>query len=297
MSETPKFSSLPEFPWVPGMPDNENFRQMLQAMNRKEIRQCFDEISRIAAFEVSAEFRKPFLRFHNYITNPQPVFITNWRDDPTQEKWYHRLVNGILGDVQSAFSATVYHLSRLTEIEEEVSTFLDGHNFRQFIGQSTIGLGDTKKLDFEYQAYVLSYRRCLDYLARSLAGYFKRDCTSFRQFPKNLRTAPAASVANALLKVHGNHVQTFQFVLNEGEGRSVRDRIAHYEFVSAGCINLRADGFKLVGGGENRGMGNTSAEEPLGSALLNRTNALIRFLGEIVDAFIDSAAALDGHSS
>ena len=44
---------------------------------------------------------------------------------------------------------------------------------------TTIGLGNTLVWDFEYQAYVLSFRRCLDYLTRGIAAFFKQEFHPF----------------------------------------------------------------------------------------------------------------------
>jgi hypothetical protein len=158
-------------------------------------------------------------------------------------------VNGVLGDVRGALAAAHYHASRLGEIEANVSAILSNSSFRERLGNSVMGLGGTRKMDFEYHAFVLAYRRCLDYLAGALASYFKTEASSFRTFPKSIANSKMPDVAKSLCEAHARHVQALAFVLAEGR-KSVRHRIAHYDFVSAGCVNLTPQGFFLAGGGE-----------------------------------------------
>lgn len=61
-----------------------------------------------------------------------------------------------------------------------------------------MGLGGTRKMDFEYQAFVLAYRRCLDYLAGAIASYFKTEVSSFRTLPKSISKSKMASTITTL---------------------------------------------------------------------------------------------------
>jgi hypothetical protein len=110
------------------------------------------------------------------------------------------------------------------------------------IARSIYGFGNPRALDIEYQAFILTVRRCLDYLAGALACFFLREVDSFRTFPKSLSRTSCPAVAAALIEAHTRHIHSLEFVLAVGR-KSVRNRIAHYEFVSAGSVNLTADGF------------------------------------------------------
>jgi hypothetical protein len=82
-----------------------------------EIIRCTSAIRQLADYDISEERAKPFLRFHSFITAPQPKYITAWRADPKLEKkCYHSHVNGVLGDVRGALAATHCHADRLGEI-------------------------------------------------------------------------------------------------------------------------------------------------------------------------------------
>ena len=94
---------------------------------------------------------------------------------------------------------------------------------------ATIALGNTLIWDFEYQAYVLSYRRCLDYLTRGIAAFFKHEFHSFRKLNRSLQGLQPASVSNALSEVYSRHAERLSFALSDGDRKSVRDTITHYD--------------------------------------------------------------------
>jgi hypothetical protein len=159
----------------------------------------------------------------------------------------------------------------------------------------SLGPGSNDKMDFEYQAFVLAYRRCLDYLAGALASYFKIEANSFRTLPKSIAKGKPAKVAEAISKAHSRHVESLGFVLAEGR-RSVRNRIAHYEFVSAGDINLTARGFFLLGGGEELSIFETSVGKRLAKALASRLERLHSCLDDMIDSFVEVAREHDTKS-
>lgn len=231
------------------------FKKMSESFFSPEIQGCLSVVESIAGYKLSASDRQPFLYFHNYLTNPQPNFVTEWRNDESQEKWYHKFSNGILGDVQNAFACIIYHYERLVSIEQSVLEGIEKHNYRNVIGNSTIGLGNTLVWDFEYQAFILAFRRCLDYLARAISTYFKNDFHSFRKLGGFLENLDRPAVTTRLVELHKKYREEFDFVLSDGNRKSVRDKISHYEYVPVGCINLSQRGFMLVGGGEELGLG------------------------------------------
>lgn len=265
---------------------------MTAAFFSPEIQACMAGIRGIAHFDISPERAAPFLRFHAFITKPQPKFITEWRENPKREHWYHTLTNGVLGNVRSALSAVEYHHENLRRLEEQLSGFLETVDYKKVVGNSTMGLGGTAKLDFEYQAYVVSYRRCLDYLTRALSAYFGSQSHSFRRMDRGLQNARPSSVADALLAVHQKYQEPFRFVLGVDGDLSVRDRIAHHEAVSAGCFNLSQLGVCLAGGGEKM-RGWASAGQTLADVLAARTETLHQCIEEMLDAFIASAGEVE----
>lgn len=245
-------------------------------------------IKTIAGHELHEKYKTGFLEFHRYITNPQPDFITKLRSDPKKEHWYHLMVNGVLGNVQRSFSCVLYHQGRLSNVEAELMTAIRGYNLHDKLGAATMGLGDSSILDFEYQAYVLAYRRCLDQFAGAMAAFFKNKYSSFRTLPAFLARRKPETVARLISDIHGKYVEHFEFVLSEGGVTSVRDRLAHYEFVPAGCVNISARGVVLVGGGENLNLNGDNSS--LTEILSKKTDILYECIAEIIQSFIQSTS-------
>ncbi len=75
--------------------DEDVFRKMSESFSSPEIQGCLSVVDSIVGYRLSAADRQPFLYFHNYLTNPQPEFITTWRSDPATEKWYQRFAKQV----------------------------------------------------------------------------------------------------------------------------------------------------------------------------------------------------------
>lgn len=271
--------------------DRADWLSIMSAVIGPEVTAATVGVRAIAHFDISEAKAKPFLRFHGFITDPQPLFISHWRADPNREHRYHTLCAGILTHVRGALSAVEYHRQNLLSLESEVNALLDSIDFKTVLGNSTVGLGGTAKLDFEYQAYVFAYRRCLDYLTRSLAAYFGRSNHSFREMrTRCLHGAKPAPVADALSAVHEKYEPLFAFVMSNDGNTSVRDRIAHHEGIGAGCVNISRLGVCLAGGGENL---NGWKGGKLADALAERTEALHDCIEAMLNAFIHAAGEFE----
>lgn len=86
-----------------------------------EVDACIRAARDIAGFPAFPEtLRTPFQYFHEFITKPQPQFITDLRANPKHEHWYDRLVNGILGNTQSAFECEYYHYLNVLDMESRL---------------------------------------------------------------------------------------------------------------------------------------------------------------------------------
>jgi hypothetical protein len=261
------------------------FKKMMENMLTPEIQGCLSAVESIAGFTLPALERQPFLYFHSYMTNPEPPFLRAWRSEPSLEKWYHRLVDGVLGDVQNGFACVLYHFGRLKTIESNVVEAIERFDYRRVLGNSTLALGNTRLWDFEFQAFVLAFRRCLDYLARAIAAYFRNEFHSFRRLGNFLGTAKSECVGAALLPLHQKYLTHFQFVLSDGDRRSLRDKISHYQFVPAGTVNLSQRGFVFVRTDESTGGCSTVVLSEVLEQQVANLRACIR---EMVPAFVDA---------
>lgn len=254
-----------------------------------EIQKFLSDIQEIAGYDLHDNEREVFLVFHKHITEPQPNYITALRNDPKKEFWYHLLVNGVLGNTQSSFACVRYHLENLKKIESDIIESIEQRNYKEVLGNSVMALGNTRIWDFEYQAYLLAYRRCLDQFAGALAAFFKNKHNSFRTLPDFLAKRRPQEVAIPLIEVHKRHTKNFEFVLSEGGVTSVRDKIAHYEFVQAGTINLSSRGLVFVGGGENLNL-NFGEKFLLGETLEEKTVALHNCISEMINCYVIEVA-------
>lgn len=251
--------------------------------------ECFKFIESVLGYKLSAIDKQPFLFFHNFITNPQPEFISNWRNDSKREIWYHKFTNRILGDVQNAFPCVLYHFDKLVDLENSLLSGVEKYNYRKIISQNSgMGGGNTLIFDFEYQAYILAFRRCLDYLARAICSYFMQDYNSFRTLGEFLKKINRPIVAEPLITLHEKYSQNFDFVLSDGERKSVRDIISHYEFVSVGTINLSKRGIVIAGGGKNEFIIYGEGNMLLSEVLQKQVSDLRLCIREFIYTYVDS---------
>lgn len=198
------------------------------------------------------------------------------------------MVNGVLGDTQNAFACIVYHYERLCNIEKSVMELVEKYDYKKVLGNSTIALGNTLVWDFEYQAFILAFRRCLDYLARALCCYFRNEFHSFRRLSEFLKKQKPADITQPIIAVHEKYLELFDFVLSDGESKSLRDIISHYEYVDVGCINLSQRGFVLVGGGEELAISGTNEKVILSDVLDGRMRNMRACINEMLVTYVDT---------
>ncbi len=261
-----------------------------------EIATATSKIAEIADFEMSDAANEPFVKFIEWI-NSRPAFIAAWRSDPVLErKFYLRMMSGVEA-ARDGYRAAVYHLERLREMEDQLHTILAGFDFAKSVPPNGVAaIGNTRRWSFEYQAFVLDYRRALDGLAWGLSTYFKTDQSSFKQFAKTLPKLHPAVVARELAKACARHMEYFGFVIGTERGRSVRDRIAHRESVQAGCINVGALGFRIVGGGEDLGISDFNDQRRLANVLESRLLALHACFADQLTTFQEAVTAYEAET-
>lgn len=264
------------------------FNESLKRMSSPEIKGVISTIDSIIGFKLNSLDKQPFLYFHDYLTNPQPDFIEEWRNNKNKEKWYHRLSNGILGDVQNSYACILYHYDNLIRLESLVIESIEKFEYRKVLGNSVLSPGDTLIWDFEYQAFILAYRRFLDYLTRAICSYFMNDYHSYTKLASYLEKLNRPIVSKPLITIHKKYSSHFDFVTSDGERKSLRDKISHYEYVPVGCINLSRKGFILAGGGEKLGLLNDYEYQNLSEILQHRIMILRQFTRELIFSFVDS---------
>jgi hypothetical protein len=208
---------------------------------------AFSRLSAVATYAPPESATQVFTKFHSWIAAADVVPRLRGAGDESRI-WYVRLADSTLGDTQNAVAAVFYHLERAGELERRIAEIIRDTALRELLPRgATIAGGDTRVIDFEYHAMLYAWRRALDYLSRGIAAYFRQDGPSFKKLPKLLRAANHP-VATHLLPVIEEQTSNAAEMLS-GEGfKSIRDRLTHYRFVSAGTLNVHADGWGLYGG-------------------------------------------------
>src|SRR5262249_33467431 len=136
-------------------------------------------------------------------------------------------------------------------------------------------------LDSEYQAFIFAVRSTLDYLTKSVCAYFKNESHSFHKWPGLIPALKPADTAERIGKVLRPHHAALDHFFFANDRMSVRDRIAHKEFVGAGTPNANALGVYLLGGGENLNL-----EGRLSSVLDRHLDRAKRAVESILDELI-----------
>ena len=243
------------------------------------------EIAAVADFELSSEASRPFVEFVRWV-NTRPAFIARWRADPVADNRDYPRFMTVTDDARSAYAAVCYHFGRLKQIEASVKDVLSRYDFTNQLPPSSVAaIGRMRQLDFEYHAFVLAYRRCLDYLAWGMSAYFNQKQNSYKKLAKTLVSARPTAVAQTLMGVYNRHSQNFEFVMGDERGKSIRDRIGHSEFVQAATINVGANGHRFVGGGEKLRLADPTDERALSEILKDRTLRLHGCISDFLDSF------------
>ncbi|MFN0062835.1 MAG: hypothetical protein ACKVPX_09990 [Myxococcaceae bacterium] len=145
--------------------------------------------------------------------------------------------------------------------------------------------GNTLRLSFEYQAFIVAARTTLDYLAGTLNAYFGCEDASFHDWPDALDVAKPRDVARQMAKVLQPLHERLEHFYSSALRRSVRDRIAHYEFVPAAHISIGPLGVVLHEGGER--LDGSAATQKLTNALTKHFDAVNQVVKETINTLID----------
>jgi len=271
---------------------DETIRQMEARYWHPAVQRCLDAVRAVAGYDLQPTQHAPFLRFHAFLTTePRPQYIVRWRSSQERIRWYHRHVDGILGQVQNAVACVWYHRDNLCAIEDAVRKIVISSGALEVLENMTTGVPNAIRWDAEYQAFLLAVRRCLDYLTRALAAYFETEFHSFRKLPDFLGRAAPRAVADALLMVHHRHKDQFDYVLSTGERKSTRDILSHYRYIGAGTFNLSGRGFTLAGGGERLPVADAPDwDGGLDTIIVKRANHLLDCISDLLSTFAASVA-------
>ncbi len=161
-------------------------------------------------------------------------------------KWKDILINGVLSNSQESLRITAYHAVRISNLNEEIKEALK--DFTLAPNQSIAG-GDIVVMNAEYQAFILTGRRCLDQLSYAISGLFKNECSSFRDLGSFLnKQKKLYHYAEPLLSIYNRHEANFHgWLLSRENRQSIRDALAHTKSISVGTLNVNNGGIFFAG--------------------------------------------------
>jgi len=218
-----------------------------------------EDLEEIAGFEFPTSTKQKFLAFHaSIIATPRlPILTRLTTEGGSRRDWLTPFINAVLGHVQEGLAASYYHFANVESIERKMlsSALTRLPNIQQTEG-TTIAGGNTRKLNFEYQAFVFALRRTMEYLAVSVGAFFKCEVHRIRKLAESIATAEPQDLRDRVRARLEESLQSLLDILHtDNKKRSVRDQLAHWEAVDAGVFHItwRSEGIlvAIAGGGEN----------------------------------------------
>lgn len=175
----------------------------------------------------------------------------------SRQDWFNIFRDAAIGHVHEGLAASYYHARNIALLEDNIiNLVLERSDDLVFQEGSVVASGNTRKLDFEYQAFTFAIRRTLEYFATAIGAAFKCEAHRIRSLAKSIRGADPRDVSNRVCQRLQEVLPTLKDILPATtEKRSARDLIAHWRPVQAGTLNMRQrDGrieLSFAGGGEN----------------------------------------------
>jgi hypothetical protein len=137
------------------------------------------------------------------------------------------------------FSAFHYHLRNYIRLEKKYIRKNKAFLKEVPIPKLTFA-GATYDLVFEFEAFIIQFRSCLDFLAQAISIIFNQNIFSWRDLQKILMNNSNRGnkiLANKLLKLIGENEWINEF-LSESDRVSDRDKVVHYGILNLGTLNV-----------------------------------------------------------
>lgn len=231
------------------MHDDIQKEQAIQKLNREK--------KRITGFEAPMYLEQKFEKVRAKLFAVFDPFVGDGKHDNTLGRFL-QLINGI----ENGLYASIYHLNTIEKKERAIKKIAISIFKEVPIPANTtgsIGGGDTRQLDYEYQAFHLALRRTFEYLAQLVSYTLDLKRCTFRELPKAIKKKELTPFNEKMISCHEKIMRDCSELIgprNNG-GQSIRDQIAHYDAVDFGCFNVAWYDEKLTvffaGGGHKTG--------------------------------------------
>lgn len=210
-----------------------------------------------------------------------------------EHRCYGRMSSAV-HDSRNAYAGALYHLGQVRSIEARIHDVLGKYDFAAIVPKGSVAaIGRARLADFEYQGFILAFRRSLEYLAWGLSTYFSAQTHSIREFGKRVGNWKPMPVAKAMEASYLRHAGNFAFAVANDKGRSLRDRLAHKEFLTAFQVNVGPFGFRLCS--PDAGFGRDAGS--LSELLERRARDLHACIADMLLTFRTAVAEIEGPGS
>jgi hypothetical protein len=215
---------------------DENYRSNSDASELMPFVFLSNLLDEVSDFRSPVHLRNVFDRVHGLFYK-EPLLPSLSRLKLAENRtvdWLHKFQNAV-SNLRLSMAVPHYHLTNIERIESSIietsMRLLPSYGPKK---NASVG-GPILMLDYEYQAFLLALRRCLEHFAVSIGAYFKRDVHRIRALGKAIQNAtPEADRMPVLQELENSLEQLSEDVLPPKEHRRTpRDRLAHHEYVFA----------------------------------------------------------------
>jgi hypothetical protein len=167
----------------------------------------------------------------------EPPSLRHLQPSSGKRDWLAEMKERIFGNLREGLAITRYHLDRVEMIEGQITAIAREHETSLF-NKANMGFGlHSRPLVAEYQAFEIALRRSLEYLAGAVSAYFKTDGNRIRTLATTIGgRSPEEAATAAAARLEAANIE--QLIGSRTGSKSVRDRLAHYESVSPGIVNI-----------------------------------------------------------
>lgn len=218
-------------------------RKTMEKMKNPKMETAMDEFRKIDV-HIPSGYRLPFIKsLERFNKNEAPFSEIKRRSKFNQPESLYNMING---EVQEKFHAVYYHLQNAIYLQKLVNEYtnrvIDTAKELGIDWPVTVGL-TLRKLHFEYEAFILQCRACLDHFVVSLSYYFGFYTIKIDKLKKKLEElSPKDAKALTILNLMNKRREFYDIIKSKTKSRpsnlSDRDRIAHYGRVLMRPLNI-----------------------------------------------------------
>jgi hypothetical protein len=196
---------------------------------------CSNGIREVAGFDLPTSTKEKFknLAISMHESRSQHILKRLTIEGGSRHDWLNSFLNGRTY-VEEGLAASYYHLNNVEIFEQKVvSLALKELPNIQTPHGFLVKVNRANKLNFEYQAFVFALRRTMEYLAVSVAAFFKRNTHSIRDLSDSIRMAEPCDISDKISTKLETLLSGLSDILSGTDGWSLRDKIAHLKTANA----------------------------------------------------------------